>query len=152
MLAEVGHFIDDNLFVTVERSYNRIIILVHNMHIDVFLQILSSLRFRTHRTILSFCMKHRFLMSIYVVPAAQKLLVLVLCLKCKFMFTFILFGVLCNMKVLRSIGFSAGPVAGYARQRITLNIHGDVGVEWILAVSLRSFAIGGDQFSFVFFL
>ena len=94
VLTEVSHFINDDLFVAVERFHNRVVVLIHNMHVHVLLQIFSSLRCRTHRNILALCVSLSFLVSRCIVPTTQELLVLLLSLKGKFMFTFILFGVL----------------------------------------------------------
>jgi len=39
MLAEIGHLVNDNLFITVKSFYNRIIFFIHYMDIYIFLQI-----------------------------------------------------------------------------------------------------------------
>ena len=83
VLAEIGHFIYDDLLIAVEGFDDWIIIFIHYMNINILLQILS---LRRHCLMLrSFLMKHRYrlllLMSMHIAPAAQQLLVLVLSLE-----------------------------------------------------------------------
>jgi hypothetical protein len=64
----------------------------------------------------------------------------------------ILFG-LCDVKVLRPLGVSALPVAGYgAGWLFALDLNCDIVIEWIFKVSQRDIARWRYQFSLVFFL